>query len=154
MNAKQINALRVRANQARREAEAPVRTARKPLADALRRAVRSVDLYNQKFAELIHKAAFEKREPWWFEVQPIEVALANATATYQSRLLDLQLFDSAHGIEADYAQLPVLDREATAAAGRADYERRMSEARARFERPARPPVTAGLFADFNPETAP
>ena len=129
---KALDAL-VKADRAeQREAEAPISRDRRSLSEALRRGVRAVDRANQRLANLIYDAAFKKHEPWPFLMKPAEDALAQATAMFKERLVALETFDVLHGIEgAEYPQLPMLDREATKAAARVDFERDLADIRAR-----------------------
>lgn len=124
-----------------RAAEAPIRRARRKLSERLRRAVRSVGRYNLIIAGLLD----DKGRGFFvntFKLDEAEHGLVDATATFKSCLADLMAFDLANNIEADYPTLPVLDREATVAAGRARYEKAMAEARARYfcPRPAPTPT--------------
>lgn len=132
---RECQAARVAANKEQREAEAPVRAARRKLDARLRSAVRSVDRYN---LEVSHQL-FEKGSGCLlfnsYRLEQAERALAEASALFKSRLTDLMLFDAANRVEgADYPRLPVLDRQATIAAGKADHQRRMAEVRAMMER--------------------
>ena len=79
-----------------------------------------------------------------------ERALADATATFKSRLADLQLLNVTHNVVGDeYPKLPVLDREATVAAAKAERETRLAEIRASCERPrVRSTNTRGLFNEL------
>lgn len=102
-------------------------------------------MYNQAIANALHAKGFGH----FFNEYKLEAAerrLIDATAFFKSRLIDLMTFDAANRVQgsADYPKLPVLDREATIAAGKADYKRRMAEVRARFERPhpTQPPTAS------------
>jgi hypothetical protein len=128
------------AKQARAEqraAEAPIRGARRKLVERLASATRAVDRMNEKLSRIVYHAAFRNAPPslFSFELKPTEQALEVATAMFKTRLLDLMTFDAANGIEsADYPTCPELDRAATEAAAKADYNARMAEIRARMER--------------------
>jgi hypothetical protein len=130
---KALDAMVKTARAEQRAAERPVLAARRPLSESLRRAVRTVDYHNQKLADLIYDAAFRKGTPWDFQLKPLEVALAQATAIFNERLVALQTFDALHGVDgADYLTCPVLDRDATVAAAKADYARQLEDLRARM----------------------
>lgn len=152
----QLEAL-VKADRAeRRVAEAPVRHARRPLRKSLDSALKSVNRYNQ----VISDALFEKGSQFFFNsyrLEEAERALTVATATFKSRLADLMAYDLANNIEcADYPPLPVLDREATIAAGKADHHRRMAEVRMLMKRDGHlrslyePSPTSPLWAPIEP----
>ena len=113
----------------RRAAEKPVRDARQTLMGGIRSALASVDRYNQIIANELHS----KGKGWFcdhYKISEAEKSLATASALFQSRLDTLKVFDALHNVEAeDYPRLPVLDREATVAAGKADREAMMAKFR-------------------------
>jgi hypothetical protein len=152
----QIRALEalVKADKAeRRAAEAPIKAARRELSERLRRAVRSVDRYNQAIADQLDKKGFGVPFVNPYKLEEAERGLIEATAMFKSRLVDLMTFDLANNIEADnYPALPVLDREATIASARASYEKGMADMRARFSKPRQPdpPPTAPRWAPIEP----
>jgi hypothetical protein len=133
----ELHAARVAANQARRAEEAPIRAARRKLVERLASATRAVHRVNEKLSRIVYHTAFRNAPPslFSFELKPADQALEVATAMFKTRLLDLMTFDAANGIEgADYPTCPELDRAATEAAAKADYNARMAQIRARMER--------------------
>jgi hypothetical protein len=122
---RQINAARVTANEARREAEAPVRAARRPLAEALRRARLTVERWQQKVADELHAQA--SGFGGW-RLDECERHLAAAERTLQARLTDLRVYDQLHNIEADYT-VPVLDRDAVERDAIAERNQRLADIR-------------------------
>jgi hypothetical protein len=120
-------------------AEAPVRSARRPLATRLNSATSSLHKANQRLADKLYYRAFACAGPlgnmkdglklWDFEFKPFEAACEKASANFRQALLDLQLFDASHGVEADYPSMPELDRDATVAQAKADFDAAMARAR-------------------------
>ena len=147
MNAKQIHQLRVRANQARREAERPVREGRRPLAEAVSRGTKTVERWQAKVAKELCAQTFGFGG-WRLEEH--EYSLANAERALQSRLTNLRVYDAAHNIDADYT-VPVLDRDAIVRDARAEREAGMADIRARMQRPQpEPSPSAPQWAPIEP----
>jgi hypothetical protein len=128
----QIKALEaaVKADKAeRRAAEAPIRRARAELMKRIHNMARLVHKHNQRLADLLAlEAATGLVNP--YKLEQTERYLKDASASFRSRLVDLQTFDALHNIVgADYPTLPELDREATIKQARAEHQRRMTEYR-------------------------
>jgi hypothetical protein len=127
---RQIIVARVAANQARREAEAPVRAGRRPLAEGVRRATLTVERWQQKVADELHARAFGFGG---WKLDECERHLAAAERTLQARLTDLRVYDQLHNIDADY-MVPVLDRDAVKREALADRGKRLADIRERMAR--------------------
>jgi hypothetical protein len=122
---RQVNAARVGANQARREAEAPMRAGRRPVAEALRRATLTVERWQQKVADQLHARAYGFGG---WKLDDCERHLAAAERTLRARLTDLRVYDQLHNIEANYT-VPVLDRDAVKRDAITEREKRLADIR-------------------------
>ena len=114
----------------RRAAEAPLRAARRPLADTLRKCRTRVHEANQALADELHLRVVTGGF-YGHMVDHYEARLRNWLVAFDSALTTLQTFDALHNIEADYEPAPRLDREATIAAARVEREQTMAAVRAR-----------------------
>jgi hypothetical protein len=126
----------------RRTREKPLRDARRVLVRSLQSSLKSVDHYNQVIADKLHRkclGCFCDSE----KAAHAERSLANASALFKSRLVDLKTFDALHNVVAeDYPRLPKLDREATITAAQADRDARLAKIRAYNARASVEPVTS------------
>ena len=109
----QIKALEaaVKADKAEQRAtEAPIREARRRLSDSLNGLRSKVLKWTGKVAQTLEAVA--RGDPSGYRLTEYEGYLKGATAKFQARLTELQLFDLAHSVVADYLALPAVDREA------------------------------------------
>jgi hypothetical protein len=126
----ELHAARVAANHARHEAEAPVRAARRPLAEAVRHATFTVERWQQKVADQLHGQAYGFGG---WKLDECERHLAAAERMLQARLTDLRVYDQLHNVEADYT-VPVLDRDAVKRDAIAERDQRLADIRDRMAR--------------------
>src|SRR5258708_1555986 len=102
-------------NAERRAAEAPLREARRELARSVHNAHFAAGKWHAKVSGLLYDKALGMFT-YQVKLTNAEAHLADTTATFRSRLTDLQAFDAIHNIvNADYPSLPELDRSAIAA---------------------------------------